>query len=177
MALDPLSIASGIIDLLRIALILAVPLFLASIPVFFFKNRVSKKFSLNWIQSAVLTTYVAVTIILIFLYLWPYCLGFAESIVAHQTPPSMLAMTPADLALAVIFTILKILSSALVLTILLLPLEFFAEFVSDRLKEKKLPAPAKTFIGAYCTSLLVTIIILFVFPWIANGVIYLIYWG
>ncbi|MDD5163658.1 MAG: hypothetical protein PHD95_05635 [Candidatus ainarchaeum sp.] len=177
MALDVLSIALGIIDLLRIALIIAIPLFLVSIPALFFKNWLVKKFSLNWIQSALIATYLAVTIILIFLYVFPYYLGFSESILAKQIPPGMLAITPADIAVAIFLTILKILVNALILTIIVLPLEFFAEFASDKLKEKKFPQLAKNFVIAYCTGLLVTIIILFVFPWIINGIVFLLYWG
>jgi hypothetical protein len=177
MALAFLPIVLGIIDLLRIALIISIPLFLAAIPALFLKNKLAKKFSLNWIQSALITTYLAVTIILIFLYLVPYYLGFLESILAKQTPPAILALTPLDLAAAVLLTIIKIVISAIILTIIVFPLEFFAEFVSDKLKEKKIPRLAKNFVIAYCTSLLVTIIILFVFPWILNGIIFLIYWG
>ncbi len=177
MAFDVLSVALGIMDLLRIALIISIPLFLASIPALLFKNWLAKKFSLSWIQSALITTYLAVTIILIFLYLFPYYLGFSESILAKQIPPSMLAITPADIAVAIFLTILKILVNALILTIILLPLEFFAEFASDKLKEKKFPQLAKNFVIAYCTGLLATIIILFVFPWIISGIVFLLYWG
>lgn len=177
MSLDPLSIISGIIDLLIIALKISIPAFLIGLIVVFFKNWLAKKYGLSWIQSAVVATYLAVTIILFFLYLFPYYLGFLASDLAKQAAPSMLSLTVWDIAAAVFFTIIKILGSALILTIMLLPLEFLAEFFSSKLKEKKIPELAKKFAVAYFTSLVVTIIILFIFPWMLTGIIYMIYWG
>ena len=176
MALDPVSILFGIIDFARITVIIAIPVFIIALLALEARKALEKKFSLSWIQGAIVTTYLAVTIILIFLYLVPYYLAWQESEIAKQTAPSILALTTADIATAIIFAAAKILASAVVLTILLLPLEFFAAFVSDKLKEKKIPGIGKTFIAAYCSCALAAIIA-FAFPWIIVGIFYMIYWG
>ncbi len=177
MAFDAASIVLGILDFLRIALLFTVPVFLVSIPALLAKERLAKKFNLNWIQSALITTYLALTIILIFLYLYPYALGFFESETASETAPSILATTPQDMLVAVFLGIIKILSTALVLTVLALPFEFFAAFVLEKLKELKIHALAKNFITAFCSCLLALIIVFFVFPWAFSGIIFLIFWG
>ena len=177
MALEPISILFGILDILRIALIFSIPLFIAAIPSLALKNLLAKKYNLNWIQSALLATYLALTAILIFLYLLPYYFGFIASEIAKQTAPVLLELSLLDMVSAVFFTIIRLLGTGLLLTILVLPLEFLAEYFSDLLKEKKIPGLLQKFIVSYCISLVVTIIILFVFPWIWTGIIYLIYWG
>ncbi|HLD58327.1 MAG TPA: hypothetical protein VI977_01640 [archaeon] len=182
MSFDAASIVFGLLDFLRIVIFVTVPVFLVSLPVLFAKERIAKKFSLNWFQSALITTYLAVTIILIFLYLYPYALGFSQSQIAGQTAPSILATTPQDILIAVFLGIIKILTTALILTVLLLPFEFFAVFAAEKLKEakisgKEIPLLAQTFAAAFCTCLLALIIVFFIFPWTVNGIIFLIYWG
>ena len=177
MSFDAASIVFGLLDFLRIVIFVTVPVFLVSLPVLFAKERIAKKF-----QSALITTYLAVTIILIFLYLYPYALGFSQSQIAGQTAPSILATTPQDILIAVFLGIIKILTTALILTVLLLPFEFFAVFAAEKLKEakisgKEIPLLAQTFAAAFCTCLLALIIVFFIFPWTVNGIIFLIYWG
>ena len=177
MALDLATVIFDIILLLRIALFIGIPVFIIALICIPLKERLVKRFKLSWIQGTAITTYLAVTVILIFLYLLPWYFAYSESLVAGQTAPGILALTPGDLIIAGLLTILKIIMTALIFTVLLLPLEFFATFLLEKLEEKKFPKPAKIFAAVYCTCLLAAIIVLFAFPWIINGLVYLVYWG
>lgn len=177
MALDAFSILFGIIDLLFIALKLAIPVFLVSLAALWLKKKLSERYSLSWIKSALITTYLVIFVLLVILHLYTWFSGYFESSVAMQEVPGIFAITPAEILTGILFMAIKIFLTAIILTILLLPLEFFAEFVSEKIKEKKMPSLLQTFIASYCTCLLTAIIVLFVFPWIIPGVFFLIYWG
>lgn len=177
MALDPVSIALGILELFRIAIIITIPVFLIAIAALFLRKTLSERFKLNWVKGTLLANYIVIAIIIAIAYILPYSLGFAESGLAKIEMPSVLAITPAEILLVTVLSIIKILISTLIITVLVLPLEFFGSFMLEKLKERQLPELAKLFITAFATCLLATIIILFVFPWIINGIIFLVYWG
>ncbi len=171
--------AFALIDLLRMALIAAIPAFvLTLLGQALFKKIRGKKKKTSWIVAAFAASYSVMLIVVFFLYLFPLYLGFVESDLAKQTPLPEMQLTVVDYGVAFFATIVKNLISAVVLTILLLPLLFFASFVSEKIEErKKLPALANTFIAVYCTALLAWVIILFVFPWVLSGILYLLFWS
>jgi hypothetical protein len=171
--------AFALVDLLRMALIAAIPAFvLTLLGQLLFKKIRGKKKKTSWIVAAFAASYIVMLAVIFFLYLFPLYLGFVESDLAKQTPPPEMQLTVVDYGVAFFATIVKNALSAAVLTILLLPMLFFASFVSEKIGEKKkLPALANTFIAVYCTALLAWVIILFVFPWVLSGILYLLFWS
>ena len=171
--------AFALIDLLRMALIAAIPAFVLTLfGQLLFKKIRGKKKKTSWIAAAFAASYIIMFAVVLLLYLFPFYLGFIESDLAKQIAPPEMQLTIIDYGMAFFSTILKNALSAAVLTILLLPLLFFASFVSEKIEEKKkLPAPANTFIAVYCTALLAWVIILFIFPWVLSGIIYLLFWS
>ncbi|MBN1940862.1 MAG: hypothetical protein JW772_01635 [Candidatus Diapherotrites archaeon] len=177
MAIDPIVTVLNIADLLVLTLMIAIPVFIVALVALFLRERISKKFEMSWIKSTLITTYVFVLLISALAYVSPYYSAFSESEIASQEQPVVLATTPADVAVAFFLTVLRILVVALLFTLLLLPLQFFATFLMDKLAEKKFPKPAKVFAATYFTCLLALIIMFFVFPWIIPGLMFLFFWG
>ncbi len=179
----PLNIAFevllAIIELLRLSIITVIPCFVIALGAEQLHSRISKRFSLSWAKSALISTYLAVTLLIIFLYSIPGYLGWAESPLTGKPIPAELQPTALDIAALLLFAIVKILLTALIYSILLLPFIFFATYVLEKLREREKPFPqlVNKFIAVFAAVLLAWIILLFVFPFSAGGLLYLLYWS
>ena len=128
--------------------------------------------------SSDLTTLIVLIPLVFIAYLVPYSLGFFESELALQQAPEFMQLTMLDYAMAIIATVVKNLLSAILFTILLMPLVFFAAFAEEKVKERlKLPALASTFAAVFLTAALAWIVLLFVFPWVINAIFWKLYWS
>ncbi len=166
------------VDLLRMALVVAVPGFVLTLVGQWLFKKMRKRFGLNWVQAAFVSTFIITLAIVFLLYLFPYYLAVIETKPIADLPIAEVQVTFVDHGIAFFSTIVKNLLTGLVFTILLLPLIFFGSFVSEKIDEKKKLHPlANTFAAVYCTALLIWIIILFVFPWALSGLVYLLYWS
>jgi hypothetical protein len=173
-----LDILLGIGELLRLALLTSIPCFAIVLAAEQLHRRLSLRFKFSWAQATLVSTYLAVTLLIIFLYFIPSYLGWLESPLTGQPVPPELQATAADIAALLVFTAVKILASALAYTILLLPFIFFATYVVEKLKETgKLPVPANKFIAVFASALLAWIILLFIFPFAWGGLLYLLFWS
>ena len=136
MPLDILSeFISAAILLLRLGIITAIPCFPAVLIGERLHNKISKRFSLSWIKATLLSTYLIVTLLIIFLYLVPLYYGWIESPLTGEALPPELQPGLFDLASLFLLSAVKILLAALVYTILLLPFMFFATYVLEKLKD------------------------------------------
>ncbi|MBN2067750.1 MAG: hypothetical protein JW744_04745 [Candidatus Diapherotrites archaeon] len=168
----------ALIDLVRMSLIVAIPGFLLVLAGQHLFKKLREKFKLNWIQAAGITTYAIVLAIVFIVYLYPFALSFMERAQTGSAPVPIMELTLVDYGVMVFATIAKNLLTALVFTFLLLPLLFFASFASEKIRERhKMPEIANTFVAVFCTAFVSWAIVLFIFPWILNGVLYLLFWS
>ncbi len=168
----------ALVDFVRMSLIVAIPTFLLSLPGQRLLHFFEKRYKFSWIVAAFLAIFLILLPIVFILYLVPYWAGFAASSLVGMPTPEFMQNTPLDYAMAFVATIVKNVLSAVLFTILLMPLLFFAAFVQEYLEKKyKLPALANAFAAAFLTSALAWIIVLFVFPWIINAVFWKLYWS
>ncbi len=168
----------GLIDLIRLSLIVAIPVFLVVLVGQKLGKRIQATFEQSWIVSAFVTTFIVLFPIVFLAYLIPYALGYFASPFAGMPLPEFMQLTLVDYAMMVILTIVKNVITAFIFAVLLMPLIFFASFVEEKFKEKtKLPELANLFIAIFITAFAAWIIILFIFPWIYTGIFELLWWG
>ncbi len=166
----------ALVDLLRIALFTAVPAFALTLAGQALFKRIRKKFKLSWIQAALLASFALILPVISVLYIAPYYMAYAGS--AGQTMPEFFQPTAVDYIASFLFNVAKVLASAGVYTVLAMPLLFIAAFISEKLQQRfSLKGNANTFAAVYCTAFIAWLVVFFVFPWILNGLFYLLYWG
>jgi len=173
------------------ALLLAIPLMVAVIAFSRLGKHFGKKFGLSWIKSSLLSTFVAMLVLMVFVYAMPYIgvLGFAK----NDTLPSSLGEwwyesngtlvaggSPDNSLLGAIYffglTVLRIAFVSAVLALILLPLELLCSMIFSRLAKKKglniIPFYASTFAG-----LLIAAFVILAFPWITAGLMYFVFFA
>ena len=116
-------------------------------------------------------------LLLIFvMYLLPILMVASE--VEIGTPPQILQPEPMESFLSFIYTALKLLFAAVVISFIVLPFEILGTLVFDKLKEKyKLPNLAHTYLATYISTLVAFTLFLVWFQWVFTGLLYLIYWA
>jgi hypothetical protein len=167
---------ASVAELLKLAFLTAIPSFALALAAGKLHSQISRRFSLSWAKATLISTYLILTLLIIFLYSLPIYLGWVESPLSGQPVPPELQLTVADAAIGLLFAALKVVLAALAYTLLLLPFIFFATYVLERLKGRRLPATAKRFAAVFLSALLAWVVLLFVFPFAWGGLIYLLYW-
>lgn len=167
-----------LIELFRLSLITSIPSFIIALGTEQLHKRLSKRFSLSWAKSALISTYLTVTLLIMVLYSLPLYIGWAESPLTGQSMPPELQPVALDYLMFAVFFVLKIITTGLIFSILLLPLIFFSVYALEKAREKeKLPELANKFVAVFATNVLAWLVLLFVFPWVFGGLLYLLFWG
>ena len=179
MVLDLIAeIVFSLLDFVRMVLIVAIPVFLVVLPSQKLHAFLKKRFKLSWILASFATTCLVLLPVVFVLYLAPFFAGYMSSNLVGQPAPDFMQLTALDYAMAVLATIVKNLLSVLLFAILLMPLLFLASFAEEKIEERfKLPKLANTFIAVFLTTVFSWIVVLFIFPWIVNAVLWKLYWS
>src|SRR3989344_3795665 len=135
MVLDILSSAfNSLFDLLRGAVIVAIPVFLLVLAGKYFRAKLAKKTKWKWATSAFATTFGLFFAILLILYFYPAITGFSESNLGKV--PSVFAPSAASIFFSYLYGIFKVIITALVVSILLMPFEFMGVFIFEYISKK-----------------------------------------
>ena len=170
-------LAAAVLDLLRMALMAAIPAFLLALAGARLHKMLAKKFRLEWIQSVFASTFIILLPIVFTLYLAPYYLALIETPPVGAAP-GFAATSMVEYGLAFFLTIAKNIITAFVFALLLLPLIFLGAFISEILEKRtKLKGLPNNFAAVYLTALIAWMVVFFVFPWIYPGLLYLLFWG
>ena len=167
----------SILDLLKGSLFLAIPIFLAMLAGKWLREKISKKTKWSWLLSALAATYGIVWVLVLILYFTPFLLALQESGLGQV--PSMFAPPAGAVAASYISGLFKVTISALVISLLLMPLELIGAFINEFVN-RKLPKAnplASLFITAYIASFVCAAIILFIIPEAITGLLFYIYYG
>ena len=169
-----ISVLFSIVDVLKTSFLVSIPVFFAVFAASLIFKKISEKYSLKWLQSAVFATYLTMFILIFFLYAVPLVLSFMQTFGSASNPqfPPTIWEQISFLTLS----LLKIIFSSLVFSLLLLPVEFFGLFVFEKFAKKNWHFLLKLFIAVFVSTMLVLLLILFN-PWILSGLLYLIFWS
>ena len=190
---DLLQSLLGIVALLVFLLILAVPGTIAVIAFSRLKGRIAKKFKLSWIKASFISTFIAMFLLVLVLYLIPFLqvlsftqndflpAGMQTQIIEAENSEELIeqpfqANYFLDLIIFSVITILRLLFVALVLSLLLLPLELIGSAIFSKLARKK-SANILAFYASTFTAMVVAVIVVFAFPWIPAGLLYFLYFA
>ena len=160
MALDPASAIASIFDLLRGSIINSVYVFVIVLVAYFARKYFAKKFSLNWFRSAILTTYLLVFLLILVMHLQI----LLPIITQGDTAPPEFSPTITDSLFSVFLLLINILFSTAVITFLLLPLEFIGLYFYEKALPQKTAWPIRLMLAVFLSTLLATLLIIFVFP-------------
>lgn len=158
------------------ALILSIP---GIILAFFGKiiySKISEKFDLSWLKGVFATTFI-LTVVFVFL---AYFLPIADAFFKVNTgiTPSIFQEEPLELLLFYIYTIMRLLFAALIITLLLIPLQIIGSLVYDwALNKRKLPILVSLYLTVFSVCFIGFVIFLTMFQWVFLGLLYLIYFA
>jgi hypothetical protein len=166
----------SLFDLLRGAFFLAIPVFLVVFLSSFLHSWLAKKYNFSWLKSTMVTSYLTIFILIMVLYSVPAFLGFQES--DQGTIPLSFQLSTIDWLVFIALIVLRNAAISLLFTLFILPLEFLSSMVFDYLKEKtKINKWLGVFAAVFSACLAASIILLFLFPWVIGGIVYLtFYW-
>jgi hypothetical protein len=174
--MDFFEILLSIVSLIKGAFILSIPVFFIVLIASFLRKKIENYFKLQWFSSALITTIIFFLAIVSILYYFPFLLALNESrlgILPIEFQPTFFESFSAFL-----LSLIHVIIVAIVLTVLIIPIEFFGLFLTEALEQKfKLNKLINLFVTVFCLTTIVSSIILFVFPWIVSGMIYFIYFS
>jgi hypothetical protein len=167
-----------IIDLVKDAVLLSIPVFVLVWLGSYLKNALEKRYKLSWIVSVFIVIYIITTLLIFLLYFGFYAFvaqGYDVGVMPEQFMLSFEEAFTMGLTFLVI-VIFKKLFAGLALSLIALPFAFVSSFIREMLvkKYKKINPLALLFAGVFGAVLLALIIFLS-FQWIITGVIYLMF--
>ena len=158
------------------ALILSIP---GIILAFFGKiiySKISEKFSLSWLKGVVATTFILVIFFVFLIYFLPIADAFLK--VNEGIAPLVFQEEPLELLLFYIYTLMRLLFAALIITLLLIPLQIIGSLVHDwALNKRKLPILVSLYLTVFSACFIGFVIFITLLQWVFLGLLYLIYFA
>ncbi|MEK6972425.1 MAG: hypothetical protein AABW72_00055 [archaeon] len=177
MAIDIIILLNSAFDLIKGSLILSIPIFVVLYILNYIRKKIASRFSLNWIISCLIITFISFFIFLLLIYFLPTFQSMAE----HQLGVIPKYLMPAfdDWAGFYFTKIMKLLFVAVIFTLLSLPFALLGSLVENILlsKFKKMNKAVAFFLAVFAITLLLSALVLYVFYWIPIGMIHLIYFS
>jgi len=170
-------IFGSVVSLLKGSFFVAIRVFFLVLVGSAIRKMIEKELKWNWIFSAFFATYLICVTGLIIVYFVPVIESFREQSLGEI--PSPVALSFDTIVLAFFYNVFKVFFSALVLSLLLMPLElvglYMHSFFSQKLKKTlKILVLAIT---TYAISIFSSFVILFIIPESVVGFIYLLFFG
>lgn len=158
--MDAASVVTGIFDLLRGSIINSVYVFLIVLVAFFVRRHVAKRFSMNWLKSSILTTYLLVFLLIFVMHLLILFPVLSQNVFtpAEFSPPIT------DTIISVFLLFFNIIFAAVVITFLLMPLEFIGLYFYEKALPSKTGWPIRLLVSVFLSTLLASIMLIFIFP-------------
>ncbi len=177
MAYDLLAdVVLSVFDFIRGAFLLSVPVFLLFLLGYFFSRKFLEKFNLSWIKKTFLSIFFVFVLLLLVFFVWPVIDAFL-SVNLGVIPPEF-RMTLWELFYLVFSVLIKLIVSALVFSVFVLPLAFVGAFAFDALSKKFLwNKYVNLFLACFAATALGLFIVLFLMPWVISGALYLLYFA
>lgn len=166
----------SLLDLLKGSVIFSIPVFVFVFTAIFVRKSLAKKYKWAWFKSSIVTTYFLVFSLVLVIYVLPI-VDVNNSVQNYPILPE-LAPTPLEIATPIILQFFRLLVVALILTFILMPLEFVGLFLFEKISQKiKAAYSVHIFLTVLASTFFSLAIILFLMPWIVSGIIFLIFFG
>ena|SRR3989338_1344726 len=167
----------SILDLARGSISVFLPVFIATLIGRLILKKTEKRMKWKWLSNAFAATFALLWIVILALYFYPVLTSLQETNVGET--PSVFAPSATTLAASYVYGLFRVTVSALVISLLLLPLEFIGLFIFESLLRRfpELPEIANIALACYLTSAISAAIILFIIPEAPTGIFYFIFYG
>jgi len=177
MALDVIILLNSIFDLLKGSFILSIPLFVVLYILNIIRKKFADRFSLSWIISCLIITFLSYFIFLLVIYFLPTFQSMAE----HDLGviPKYLIPPMEDWLGFYVTKIVKLIFVAAIFTVLSLPFLILGSLIETitQAKFKKMHKAISFFAAVFAMTTLLAALILYIFYWIPLGIIHLIYFS
>jgi len=171
----PIDLLFTVIDLLKGSLFVSIPVFVLVLIGAFLHKKMTKKFKLSWFNTAAIITLLFALVIVSIAFFYP--LFYSSQAVSYgplPIDPDPDADFNANLEFASIaFYRISVVSVAL--AAMALPFVLMGSLSKDWLKKKKFNNYLCIFASVYLWSMIASILFIFLFGWILQGIIYLLY--
>lgn len=171
-----LNIIFSFFDLAKGSAIVSIPVFVFVFVASLARKWLEKKYKWSWIKSSFVTTYFLVFSFVFVLYTFPIVQAFLEA--GEETVLPEFAPTPLEIIVPIFLQSARLLLVALILTLLLLPLEFVGLYLFEKISQRVRAAfSVRLFLAVFLVTLFTFATVIFFAGWVFSGIIYLIFFG
>ena len=166
----------SILDLARLSLILGIACLVSMLIIRWIRHRLSPSTLKGWLSSESVATFLFLFLVTMVAYGLPWYQGAEEFQQTGGKVPEALQPSAGDEIQVYWIALIHIFSTALVGTLLCLPLIFIGAYALDVLRRRHFPSWAKWGLGAWVCGMGATVLLM-AFPFVVSGMFYLLYWG
>ncbi|MFH1234674.1 MAG: hypothetical protein V1493_03615 [Candidatus Diapherotrites archaeon] len=168
-----IDVAFSVIDILRGAFVLSIPLFIAALLGSFLHKKISKKFKRSWFASAVIVCLVFSLAAVSLWYFSPLAYGFgAENL---GVKPEELQPDASDWTALAFTSVFRVFTASIFLAAVSLFFVMLGSFPKEWLEKKKFNKYICLYASVYACTLVASALFLFVFGNILQGMLYFLY--
>ncbi|MCR4368658.1 MAG: hypothetical protein NUV67_02000 [archaeon] len=181
MAIGPVeNLFLSLLGLLWGSITVAIPLFVLVVIGKILREKIAEKTQRSWLVTAFISTFLLTFVLFLAAYFFPFLLSSQAEAVGEL--PSIFAPSATDILISYIYGILKAAITALVVSLLLMPLEFVGAYVHSVVCEKT--APKKKNAGilqlaltSYAMAVFSSAMLIFIVPEAIPGIFFFLYYG
>jgi len=174
-AVTGVDIAFTAFDILKGAFALSIPFFVLAFLGSLLHKRIVKKFKFSWIVSAFLTALAFSLAFTAIAYILPIYLGFQAETIGLR--PAELQPDAVELLMFALGSLFKIVIVGLISTLIAMPFILVGGLVKDWIAKRKWNQHICLFASVFVCVLAASILLLFFFGWVFQGMIYLLYFA
>ena len=171
--MDFLGLFFGVFDFVKFLVLLTIVSFVLYKLLTPLKDKLVKRFSLNWIKSSLAMNFISIFVVLFIFYLYFIFVGVALAVPQGEG----LDFDLWENILLVLIGTVRIIVATIILSLVLLFFEFVASITISYQDKKKYSKTIKEFIGVLVACAIFLILFLFVFNWVALGLFIYIFYG
>lgn len=174
--LTALDVIFTIIDILKGTLILSVPFFIVSFFGSMLRKKLTEKYNFYWFYSSLITIFVFSLSFTLIVYLIPLYSGTQAADLGVKPPELQLEFN--DHISFLLSSAYRIFLTSLVLTVFFAPFALIGSLLREFLMEKKeINKHLSLFISVFVCCLIGSVLFLFFFGWMLQGMVYLLFFG
>jgi predicted PurR-regulated permease PerM len=168
-----IDIAFSVIDLLRGAFMLSIPLFVAALLGSLLHKKISKKFKRSWFASAVIVCLVFSLAAVSLAYFYPLAYGFGAESLGEK--PQELQPDASDWAALAVTSIFRVSTAGIFLAAVSLFFVMLGSFPKEWLEKKKFNKYICLYASVYACTFFASFLFLFAFGNVLQGMLYFLY--
>ncbi|MEM0360468.1 MAG: hypothetical protein QXK06_04000 [Candidatus Diapherotrites archaeon] len=168
-----LDVAFTVVDLLRGSLVLSIPLFFTALAGRALHKKLTAKFKISWFFAAAIVCFFFSLLLVFTVYFYPLLYGFGAESLGEK--PEELQPDFSDWMALALTSIFRVLAGSIFLTGVCLFFVLLGSFPKEWLEKKKFNKYLCLFVSVYACTLLASALLLFLFGWVFQGMLYFLY--